>query len=293
MTLPGRRGGPQTRRVDRAQLADFLRTRREALGPEDVGLPRGPRRRTTGLRREEVAALATMSVDYYTRLEQQRGPQPSHAMLSAIARATRLTLAERDHLFRLAGHTPPARGRSDDHVSPGLMRVLDRLQDTPAQIVTAMDEVVRQTPPAVALFGDLTALTGRTRSTVHRWFTDPSSREVYPAEDHDLRGRVFVSQLRAAFAADATSAGASDLVQDLLQRSPEFAEVWAAHEVGLPHGPEKRLQHPDVGVMTLQCQVLHDPEQGQGLLVFTATPGSEDAEKLALVSVLGPRPVMA
>jgi transcriptional regulator with XRE-family HTH domain len=292
VTLPERRRGPHTHRMDRDQLADFLRTRREALRPEDVGLVPGPRRRIEGLRREEVATLATMSVDYYTRLEQRRGPQPSHTMLSAIARATRLSLAERDHLFRLAGHVPPASGRFGDHVSPGLMRVLDRLQDTPAQIMTAMDEVVRQTPPAVALFGDLTSFSGHARCTVYRWFTEPASRQVYPADDHDLRGRVFVSQLRAAYAEDAASSGADALVEDLLERSPEFAQVWAAHEVGLPHGPEKRLFHPEVGVMTLQCQLLHDAEQGQGLLVFTAAPGTEDAEKLALVSMLGPRPVV-
>ena len=93
---------------DRAELADFLRTRREALQPEDVGLPRGARRRTAGLRREEVAALCGMSADYYSRLEQERGPHPSEQMLAAIARGLRLSLDERDHLFRLAGH--PRRG---------------------------------------------------------------------------------------------------------------------------------------------------------------------------------------
>src|SRR6185436_16037869 len=113
--------------MDRAQLADFLRRRREALQPEDVGLSRGPRRRTAGLRREEVAALCDMSVDYYSRLEQQRGPQPSEQMIAAIARGLRLTLDERDYLFRLAGHTAPARAQRTDHVSPGMLRILDRL----------------------------------------------------------------------------------------------------------------------------------------------------------------------
>jgi transcriptional regulator with XRE-family HTH domain len=117
--------------VDREQLADFLRRRREALQPQDVGLPKGQRRRTSGLRREEVAALAGMSTDYYSRLEQRRAPQPSTQMVAALAQALRLTLDERDHLFRLTGHSAPSRVIRSDHVSPGLMRVLDRLDDTP------------------------------------------------------------------------------------------------------------------------------------------------------------------
>ena len=124
-------------RMDRAELAAFLRRRREALQPHDVGLHAGPRRRTAGLRREEVAALAGMSADYYSRMEQQRGPQPSPQMLAALARGLRLTLDERDHLFRLAGHAAPTRVRRSDHVHPALLRVLDRLDDTPAQVITA------------------------------------------------------------------------------------------------------------------------------------------------------------
>jgi transcriptional regulator with XRE-family HTH domain len=273
--------------MDRAQLADFLRTRREALQPEDVGLPRGPRRRTGGLRREEVAALCGMSADYYGRLEQRRGPQPSTQMLSAMARGLRLTLAERDHLFRLAGHDAPLREAVHDHVSPGLMRVLDRLQDTPAQVLSGVGETLVQTPPSAALFGDETLLTGLSRATVYRWFTDPASRRVYPKEDHPLHGRAFVADLRDAYARPPTRARAGVLVRALLDRSPEFTEVWSDHEIGVGHGPEKRLWHPELGVMTLQCQLLHDLDQAQVLLVFTATPGTESHEKLALLSVIG------
>lgn len=124
--------------MNRPELAGLLRTRREALQPEDVGLPRGPRRRTSGLRREEVAELSGMSTDYYARLERGSGPQPSEQMAAAIARGLRLSLAERDHLFRLTGHPVPNRALRSDHISPGLMRVLDRLQDTPAQIMNAL-----------------------------------------------------------------------------------------------------------------------------------------------------------
>ena len=160
-TLPGCRldGASILAAMDRAQLADFLRTRREALQPEDVGLPRGARRRTGGLRREEVAALSGMSTDYYGRLEQRRGPQPSEQMLAAIARGLRLSLDERDHLFRIAGHNAPQRALRSDHVNPGLMRVLDRLDDTPAQVITGLAETLLQTRPAVALLGDQTRFT--------------------------------------------------------------------------------------------------------------------------------------
>lgn len=275
-------------RVDRAQLADFLRTRREALQPEDVGLPRGPRRRTGGLRREEVAALSLMSTDYYTRLEQQRGPHPSEQMLAALARGLRLSLDERDHLLALGGYAVPRRAHRADHVDAGIMRVLDRLQDTPAMVVSGLGETLVQTPPAVALFGDETSYDGLDRYVVHRWFTDPASRRIYPEADHPLHGRQFTADLRAALVREGGGGRAQEVVDALLAGSEEFAAVWAEHEVGRRHSKVKRLVHPEVGELEVYCQVLQDPDQSQGLLVFTAVPGSESHEKLQLVSVLGP-----
>ncbi|GAA1794995.1 hypothetical protein GCM10009795_045670 [Nocardioides hankookensis] len=154
--------------MDRAQLADFLRTRREALQPEDVGLPRGPRRRAGGLRREEVAALSEMSVDYYTRIEQERSTNLSEQMLAALARGLRLSLDERDHLFRLGGHPVPTRALRTDHVDAGIMRILDRLADTPAMVVNGLGETLLQTAPAVALVGDETSYDGLRRYVVYR-----------------------------------------------------------------------------------------------------------------------------
>ncbi|WP_212743146.1 helix-turn-helix transcriptional regulator [Microbacterium sp. 2FI] len=273
--------------MDRAQLADFLRRRREVLQPEDVGLRRGSRRRTAGLRREEVAALCDMSVDYYSRLEQSRGPQPSEQMLAAIARGLRLTIDERDHLFRLAGHTAPARAVRGDHVAPGLMRVLDRLADTPAQVMTELGETLAQTPPARALFGDETRHEGFMRSVGYRWFVDPSVRDVYPREDHDMHSRSFTADIRTVYAKHGARSRAGAIVEALLAESPEFAEIWEAHEVRQTHPREKRLQHPEVGVMQLQCQILIDPEQGQTLLVLTANPGTESYDRLQLLSVIG------
>jgi transcriptional regulator with XRE-family HTH domain len=273
--------------VESPELADFLRTRREAMQPEEVGLPRGPRRRVRGLRREEVAELASMSTDYYARLERGSGPQPSEQMAAAIARALRLTLAERDHLFTLVGHTAPRRTQRSDHVSPGLMRVLDRLADTPAQIMGGPDATLVQTAPAVALLGDQTHFTGLARSNVYRWFSDPASRLIYPAEDRARHAAVFTAQLRGAAASQGPRSRAAAVVARLLQDSAEFAEVWKDHAVGLQHTEQKRFDHPEVGRLELHCQTLLDPDQDQALLVFTATPGSESHEKLQLLSVIG------
>jgi transcriptional regulator with XRE-family HTH domain len=272
--------------MDRAQLADFLRKRREALRPEDVGLFVGPRRRTEGLRREEVAALCGMSTDYVARLEQQRSPKPSDQMLVAIARGLRLTLDERDHLFRLAGHNAPMRLRTD-HVSPGMMRVLDRLDDTPAQIITELGEILVQTRLARALLGDPSHYRGKARSVIYRWFTDPEARRIYPEDDHPMHSRAFAADLRSAVTRDGPTSRAADLVRDLQDKSPDFEMIWETHEVGAVRNDFKRIVHPEVGILELHCQMLLDFDQSQALLVFTAIPGSESYGKLQLLSVIG------
>lgn len=279
--------------MDREQLAHFLRTRRAALQPEDVGMARGPRRRTGGLRREEVAALAGMSVDHYTRMEQRRSKQPSEPMLGALARALQLDLDERDHLFRLGGHRAPGRVLRSDHVMPAVLRILDRLDDTPAQVMTVLGETLVQNQMAVALLGDETAHTGMARSMVFRWFTDPDARRIYPEDDHGLHGRIFTAGLRSASVHEATRERAGAIVAALRERSPEFVALWEDHEVGLGHETSKRLVHPELGVLELDCQILVDPEQSQALLVFTATPGSESHEKLRLLRVIGTQPLTA
>ena len=273
--------------IDRSGLAAFLRRRRESLQPEDVGLPRGRRRRTSGLRREEVAALSHMSTDYYARLERERGPQPSQEMVASIAQGLHLSLDERDHLFRLAGHNPPARGAVSDHVSPGLLRVLDRLDDTPAEIVTELGETLRQTPLGVALTGDLTRYTGPQRSLGYRWFTDPATRARYAPEDHAALSRLFASGLREVVTLRGQDSRAARLAELLLAGSEEFRARWEAHEVGVRPGEVKRFVHPEVGRLELTCQSLLDPDQSHRLLVYTAVPGSESQEKLRLLSVIG------
>jgi transcriptional regulator with XRE-family HTH domain len=266
--------------MDRALLADFLRARREALQPEDVGLPRGTRRRTGGLRREEVAVLAGMSADYYSRIEQQRGPVPSEQMLAALARGLNLSPSEREHLFALGGHSAPRRELRDERVSPAMSRIVERLADTPAMVFSRFGETLLQTRGAVALFGDYTSFTGLSRYLVYRWFTDPAQRAVYPPEDHALRGRVFAVEIRTAYTAD-PSGTAGEIVEALLAASPEFAEVWRLHEVDVTHHHDlKRYLHPELGELELYARRLVDPDEGQELLVFLAEPGSPSEEKL-------------
>lgn len=267
--------------MDQAQLAEFLRSRRMALTPEDIGLPSGRRRRTSGLRREEVASLATISTDYYCRMEQQRASQPSVDVVTALARALRLSLDERDHLFRLAGHNAPARTPAGTEVSAAMMRIVDRLQDTPAQVMSASGETLVQTPPARALLGDETRYEGLSRSVLYRWFTDEAARSVYPVDDHPKIGRSFVAGARVAYVRDGPTSRAAHVVDALLQQSPEFAEQWAQHRVDQPHELEKRIVHPRLGILDLQCQVLHDVANFHTLLVFTADPGTESRAKFA------------
>ncbi|MGZ4243559.1 MAG: helix-turn-helix transcriptional regulator [Solirubrobacteraceae bacterium] len=273
--------------MDRAGLADFLRRRREALAPGDVGLHAGPRRRTRGLRREEVAALAHMSTDFYARIEQVRGSRPSEQTVAALARALRLTQDERDHLFELAGHTPPMRTWRPDHASPELLRVLNQLS-TPAQIVSDLGVTLAQNHLAEALLGVQTSHTGLRRSLIYRWFTDPPEHRIHPEEDHPLHSRIWVASLRAVHGRAAEDPEARELVEHLLRESDEFATLWERHEVASPSGRLKTFVHPLVGRLTLDCQILTaEHNLTERLVVFTAPPGSEDAQRLELLSVIG------
>ncbi|HEY0215759.1 MAG TPA: helix-turn-helix transcriptional regulator [Cellulomonas sp.] len=274
--------------MDRDALADFLVRRREGLRPGDVGLSPGVRRRAPGLRREEVAQLAVMSTDYYTRLEQRRGPQPSTQMLGSLARALRLSPDERDYLFRVAGHSAPDRAGVTDYVAPALMRVLDRLADTPAFVIDDLGQTLVQNGPARALFGDATGRTGWERSDTYRWFVHPEQeRSRYPADDQDRHGRAQVAGLRAAHGRSGPRSRAGDLVRELSARSPEFVRLWETHEVRRRFEDHKVLVHPEIGPIEVDCQALFTEDESHALVVLTAPPRSEAESKLALLAVLG------
>jgi transcriptional regulator with XRE-family HTH domain len=272
--------------MHRDQLADFLRRRREAIRPAEVGLADGPRRRTTGLRREEVAMLAGMSVDYVVRLEQGRSSRPSTQLLGALARALRLTDDERDHLFHLAGHRPPPADGVARLARAGLLRMLDLLSDIPALVLSDLGEVLAQNRAAVLLMGDHTGFSGDRRYAAYRWFTDPAARAVTPPEEQERQARQVVADLRAVAgrrSADPTVAG---LVDRLQAASADFRRLWAEHEVAVRRVDRKTLLHPRVGRLTMDCETLVTPDQGQQLLVLTPAD-AEARERLELLRVLG------
>lgn len=271
------------------ELGAFLKARRDRIRPADVGLPAGPRRRVPGLRRDEVATLAGASVDYYIELERGSGAQPSEQMLAAIARALRLTSDERNHLYHLAGRALPPAGGGAAHVHPGMLDLLDRLTATPARVVTDLHVPLVQNPLAAALLGELPAATGMRASFVYRWFAHPeTARSIHPVEDHAHQARSFVADLRAAVARRGPrDSDANALVDALLSVSPEFADLWAQHDVAVRRKDRKRIVHPVLGVLDVNCLTLLSEDGRQRLLWFTPAVGTDSADKLELLSVLG------
>jgi transcriptional regulator with XRE-family HTH domain len=272
--------------VDRAGLADFLRRRRELLRPADVGLPAGVRRRTPGLRRDEVAQLAGMSTDYYSRLEQGRGSLPSESILTAIARALRVSLDERDHLFHLAGISPPAR-HAGRHIDAGLSRLADHLVRVPVCICTDLDEVLWQNDLGDVVMGSFDHRGSRERNFTWRWFADPATRAFFPQEDWAHQSEVHVSDLRATYSRRGGDADVTALVNELLEVSGEFVALWERHEVSVRRSDRKRLLHPQVGLLQLTCQVLLTPHEDLKLLAMFPTEGTDARDKLDLLRVIG------
>ncbi|WP_329474486.1 helix-turn-helix transcriptional regulator [Kribbella sp. NBC_01484] len=272
--------------MDRGQLAEFLRLRREALQPADVGLPAGLRRRTPGLRREEVASLATMSTDYYTRLEQGRGPRPSRAVLTGLARALRLSDDERDHLFRLGGEQPgPPPGPPAD-VRTGVLRMLARL-DVPGLVLDAKYDVLAWNPLAAALITDFSALPPRDRNLLRlRFLTDRQTR-LFGEDATREFAREAAADLRAATSTYPDDPAIARLVTDLLDGSAEFAAIWARHEVGRQQTLCQTILHPEVGRIDVICEVLVIPERDQRVVLYTADPGSPSDQALRLLEVIG------
>jgi transcriptional regulator with XRE-family HTH domain len=259
--------------VARQELASFLRDRREALRPADIGLPAGPRRRTPGLRREEVARLANMSVEYYARLEQARGPRPSGPVLGGVADALRLTPAERAHVFRLAGLTVPAPPGPPRRVRPHVARLLDRMPDTAVIITAASYDVIAWNPLAEAL---MTHLRDRP-NLARRRFLQPGEISTTGREEF---GEIAVARLRAAadrYPRDQRLAG---LLAELRAGSAEFAGIWDSHPVRTPGHRTKTISHRQVGPVRVHCDVLTIPEDDQQAVFVTADPGSPSARAL-------------
>jgi len=275
--------------VDRRELAEFLRSRRERITPADVGLPAGPRRRTPGLRREEVAQLAFISTEYYTRLEQAKAPRPSREVLAGLVRALRLSDAERDHLHHLAGAPPgPPPGPSRE-VRRSIFDLIHRLPHAAAIVTSAMYEVIAWNDLAAALMEDFSALSRRDRNLVRRVFLGPhpDGRRLYGLSDADEFARNSAQDLRATTARYPDDPEVTELVADLLAGSEHFTRLWASHDVSTKSTLRKTFQHPLVGPVTVNCDVLDIADRDQRVVIYTADPGSPSEEALRLLSVLG------
>jgi transcriptional regulator with XRE-family HTH domain len=268
--------------MDREVLAAFLRGRRAQVRPSDVGLEAGRGRRTPGLRREEVARLAAISVDYYIRLEQARGPRPSRQVLSALARALRLSDDERAYLFNLVGASPSPPGPSRD-VPPGIVRLLQRLDDTPAYVVDAKFDILAWNDMAAALVMDWSAVPPKERNAIRWLFVPPRELDA----QHGRMALESVADLRAAAARYPDDDGIAALVGELTKASPYFAELWSKHEVKVRRGTRCAMVHPVVGPLELDIETLVIPERDQRLMMFTAAPGTPSHEALRLLRVVG------
>jgi transcriptional regulator with XRE-family HTH domain len=273
--------------IDLAELGDFLRRSRERIDPPSVGLARRTRMRTPGLRREDIAQMTGISVDYYARLEQQRGARPSEQVLGALARALRLTEDECDYLHRLAGYATLARGTATRHVRPGLLLVLDRLVDVPAQVSSDSGQALARNAMAEALFG-APVLPGRAGNAIWLLFAETDSRPMLQEELPRLMAST-VADLRATHARRPYDAEVNALIHDLLEVSAEFRELWERHDVAVRHSSSKTFVHPQIGRLELECEVLLSASASgeQSLILYTARPGTDTAEKLQLLRVLG------
>lgn len=268
---------------NRAELAAFLRARRARVTPRDAGLPQMGRRRTPGLRRQEVAQLAGMSVDYYIRLEQGRGPHPSRQVLSALARALMLTGDERDYLFRMAGEAPPEPVQPSREITPGIRYLLDNLRDTPAYVVDAAYNVLAWNHLATYFIGDLS---GREDRNIIRWmFRRPDDDVGWDDEDVVRFTRSTVADLRVGYARYPNDPAIESLVTEMMALSPRFAEMWEAREVETRGPMLKHVDYPEFGRLEFECQVLHIAETGQRLTAYCAAPGSTTAEAFARMAV--------
>ena len=267
------------------ELGACVRAWRERTTPADVGLPSGGRRRTAGLRREELATLAGLSVDYLVRLEQGRSANPSRQVVASLARALRLTEAERDHLYRLAGHTPPGPHQMPDHLTQGVQRLLDRL-DAAVSVHDPAWTILAWNPAWAALMGDPSAWSGRERNIVWRAFAGLPTRLIRGDEEARAFKRGTVADLRAVLGRYPQDPALRSLINEL-NRIEEFRGLWATAQVAENHSARKTIDHPEVGPLTLDCDVLTVAGSDLRVIAYTAAPGSVDAERFDLVRVIG------
>ncbi|KAA0018498.1 helix-turn-helix transcriptional regulator [Antrihabitans cavernicola] len=271
------------------EFGPTIRRWRDRVSPEAVGVPVGRRRRASGLRREELAALAGISADYLTRLEQGRATTPSTQVVESLARALRLADADRDLLYRLAGHAVPSPDIVPSRVAPSVQRLLDRLSHTPVVVYDASWTLVLANTSYDALMGDTSAWRGLERNAVWRNVTGLPSRVVHTPEEQAEHEARLVADLRSTASRYPADRDLRRLIADLTSGSPRFAELWQADAPPPLADPSrnKTIDHPTVGRITLDCDTLLVALDDLRISVYTAEPGTEDAERLALAAVLG------
>jgi transcriptional regulator with XRE-family HTH domain len=267
-------------------LGQFLRTRRGRIKPADVGLPAGTGlRRTPGLRREELAALAGVSIDYYIRLEQGRETNPSAAVLDALAGALLLDDEERTHLHALARRSPQmAEART---LSPGIRQLVETLRPCPAYVLNTISDVLAANAEALTLFHGLTDWPARRRNTARYTFLHPAAPDLFADWSHATA--TTAANLHAVAANHPDAPGLTDLIDELTAGSPRFAELWQRYDVRRRHGEPKTFRHPRIGTITLSYEVLRISDT-QRISIYQAAPGSADEDALKLLAMVAPEP---
>jgi transcriptional regulator with XRE-family HTH domain len=268
-------------------IGPYIQSWRHRLQPVDAGLPADSGRRTRGVRREDLASLAGISVDYLVRLEQGRATNPSTQVLAALSRALRLTVEERDHLYTVAGQAPPRRSAMATHVAPSVQRLVDRFADLPVAVYDPAWTIITWNAAWASLMGDPSAASGRDRNLLWRTFTGKSTRVRKSDGEVDDFETNAVADLRRAVGAYPDDARLHQLVDELQRASPRFARLWAERVVNTTSSNRKTIDHPQVGPITLDCDVLTVAGSDLRLVVYTAESSSPDADRLRLIQVIG------
>ena len=271
------------------ELGRFLRARRAQVTPAEAGLTVGPGvRRTPGLRREELATLAGISIDYYTRLERGKETRPSPSVVDSLTRALRLAEEEHEHLRGLAARAartvpepPVAPSRS---VRPGIRLLLEALRPNPAYVMSRTSDLLAYNPGGLRLFAGIESWPAKERNTVRFLFLHPAARELF--EDWDGHLRACVAQLRALAGTDPDAPDLAHLIGELLLKSPEFARLWERYDVRVRTHGHKTFHHPDVGTLTLGYQSMQlDGTPRQRLITYYAEPGSPEYDAMVLLDM--------
>ncbi|MFD4721485.1 helix-turn-helix domain-containing protein [Streptomyces sp. NPDC058423] len=268
-------------------LGQALRQWRDRTSPKDLGLPVGGVRRAPGLRREELAQLAGLSVDYVVRLERDRATSPSTQVLASLARALRLTEIERDHLYLLAGQAPPATGQVSPHVPPSVQRLLDQLHGSPLSVHDAAWNLISWNPLWAALMGDPSPWRGREANIAWRHFTHLPTRVTHTPEQQTRFETALVSDLRSSAARYPKDTHLTALITSLRGISDRFDDLWDSGTVGFHITDSKTVHHPDLGPVTVDCDTLTIPGNDLRIAICSAPPATTTAEQFALLGAIG------